>query len=171
MDEDFLKELDAIKERRGYTSRAALIRDILSQAISTGDLQDEIDRLEDEIESLEQQKHDIEEEIKSKKALLEHKREQLEEKEQREKSAEEELETALNTVAAYIAVDDDELDVTVAAQSSVETVLQLADDCDSVDDVLDLAEERSEDIDAEEYLPDGMVASNSKQDLIHKYNL
>ncbi|QLH78163.1 DUF5320 domain-containing protein [Halosimplex rubrum] len=171
MDAEFVDELDAIKERRGYSSRAALIRDILSQAISPGDLEDEIARLEDEIDSLEQQKASIEQDIKSKKALLEHKRDQLEEQQEREQSAEEELEEALNTVAAYLAVGDEELDVTVAAQSSVETVLQLEDECDSVDAVLDLAEQRVDDIDPADYLPDSIVASADEQDLADKYNL
>jgi chromosome segregation ATPase len=171
MDEDFVKELDAVKERRGYSSRAALIRDVLSQALGAGDLEDEVSRLEDEIESLEQQKESIEQDIKSKKALLEHKRDQLEEQREREQSAEEELEEALNTVAAYLAVGDEELDVTVAAQSSVETVLQLEDECGSVDDVLDLADERTDEIEPADYLPDQIVESTSEQDLADKYNL
>jgi hypothetical protein len=77
----------------------------------------------------------------------------------------------LNTVAAYLAVGDEELDVTVAAQSSVETVLQLEDECGSVDDVLDLADERTDEIEPADYLPDQIVESTSEQDLADKYNL
>lgn len=173
MPQSELERAEEIAEQMGI-SRSKCIRE--GHHLQPGGLEEQISALEDTIENLEEEIEQKQSKLDAKRARLDHLKQKLEEREEEAEEDEARLESAINRIASYFALDPNQerLNFDKLTESSVETVLRLDDEVTTVEEVYEIAQSRADDVEPTDYLDDEFVRLNGGDettDLTEQFNL
>jgi len=173
MPESELEKAEEIANQMGI-SRSKCIRE--GHHLQPGGLEEQISQLEDTIDSLENEVKEKQSKLDAKRARLEHLQKKLEEREDEAEEDEARLQSAINRIASYFALDPNQerLNFDKLTESDVETILRLDDDVMTVAEVYEMARSRADDVEPTDYLDDEFVRLNGGDettDLTEQYDL
>lgn len=158
-DEEQKQKVKQRAEAMNMSGISEYIRYLAESDTSGSDLEDDIQRLRNDIEDLQEQRdeleyryNEIENKIETKKSLIQSKKEKIEERE----SLSEEVEEKINYLAAMVKAG-----FNAESNPRVDEIVVESDKFDSVDEVVEEAQDRSEDIDALDYLPQKQLEQQS----------
>ncbi|MBP1986976.1 hypothetical protein [Halolamina salifodinae] len=150
---------DEIADQMGI-STSKCIRE--GHHLQPGGLEEQISQLEDTIESLANEIEEKQSKLDAKRARLEHLKKKLEEREEEEEEDEARLQSAINRIASYFALDpnQEQLNFDKLTESDVETIIRLDDEVTTVEEVYDMARSRADEVEPTDYLDDEFVRLN-----------